>query len=440
MTNQMMDIEKYLKTNVQEPRFLQYGKIFKASNYLIEATGLNAKIGTLCEIEISQSEKALLEVVGFKGDITYLMAYEELTGLSPNFEIKQLNEFKKSPMGFGLLGRVIDSYGSPLDALGKLKDVINMPLSTTKINPLEKSRISAPLDLGVKAINGLLTVGEGQRIGLMAGSGVGKSVLMGMIAKYSKVDVIVIALIGERSREVKEFIEDNLGSALSKTVMVVSSADSSPLNRIQAAEYATSIAEYFRDSNKRVLFLMDSVSRYAQAIRELGLALGEPPTTKGYPPSVFTKLPKLIERVGNGTQKGSSITAIYTVLAESDDIQDPIVDCARSILDGHIVLSRRLVEVGHFPAIDIEQSISRVMNSIISPEHLQAARLFKRYYSQYMKQKDFISLGAYQAGSDPEFDKIIKKMPEITKFLQQMVSEKSTFENDVQNLKNVING
>lgn len=439
MTNQIMDIAKYLKTDVLESRFLQYGKIFKASNYLIEATGLSAKIGTLCEIEITQSEKALLEVVGFKGDITYLMAYEELKGLSPNFEIKQLNEFSQSPMGFGLLGRVIDSYGKPLDALGKLKDIINMPLSTTKINPLEKSRISSPLDLGVKAINGLLTVGEGQRIGLMAGSGVGKSVLMGMIAKYSKVDVIVIALIGERSREVKEFIEDNLGSALSKTVMVVSSADSSPLNRIQAAEYATSIAEYFRDNNKRVLFLMDSVSRYAQAIRELGLALGEPPTTKGYPPSVFTKLPKLIERVGNGTQKGSSITAIYTVLAESDDIQDPIVDCARSILDGHIVLSRRLVEVGHFPAIDIEQSISRVMNSIISPEHLQAARLFKRYYSQYMKQKDFISLGAYQAGSDPEFDKIIKKMPEITKFLQQMVNEKSTFENDVQSLKTIIN-
>lgn len=433
-SNRPINLTQHFKPSDDNSPFIQYGKIFKASNYLIEATGISAKIGSLCEIETNTQKKAKLEVVGFRGDVTFLMAHEELTGLAPNVEIKQLNAFPTKPIGMGLLGRVIDSDGQPLDPLGALHNTTPQMTQNIKCNPLEKNKISKPLDVGVRVVNGLLTVGEGQRIGLMAGSGVGKSVLLGMMAKNAKVDVIVVALIGERSREVKEFIEENLGETLSKTVMVVSTADTSPLNRIQAAEYATQIAEYFRDSNKRVLFLMDSISRYAQAIRELGLALGEPPTTKGYPPSVFTKIPKLIERVGNGKSPNSSITAIYTVLAESDDINDPIIEAARSILDGHIVLSRKLVEMGHFPAIDIEQSISRVMNKIGQPPHLQAAKIFKKYYSHYLKNKDFISLGAYQEGNDQELDIVIRKFPAMLQFMQQEINEKTDFETDVRTL------
>lgn len=433
MQHQPFNLQKGVHLQSVSP-FTQYGKIFKASNYLIEATGLSAKIGTLCEIQTDRAQATPLEVVGFKGDITYLMAYEELTGLSPHVEIKQLNAYPTKPIGEGLLGRAIDAYGHPLDGKGSLQHVNHVIVSPSKINPLEKRQITKPLDFGIKAINGLLTIGEGQRVGLMAGSGVGKSVLLGMMAKNADVDIIVVALIGERSREVKEFIEENLGSALSKTVMVVSTADNSPLNRIQAAEYATFIAERYRDQNKRVLLLMDSVTRYAQAIRELGLALGEPPTTKGYPPSVFSKLPKIIERVGNGAHNDGTITAIYTVLAEGDDIHDPVVEAARSILDGHIVLSRHLVEMGHFPAIDIEQSISRVMNKVIDQNHEQAARLFKRLYSHYLKNKDFLSLGAYQEGNDPELDIAIKKWPAMIQFLQQGVANKSSFSQDLGQL------
>tara|TARA_R110002110_G_scaffold33533_1_gene114780 strand:+ start:96161 stop:97474 length:1314 start_codon:yes stop_codon:yes gene_type:complete len=435
----VMNLEQHFYQDVpREQIFKQYGRIFKASNFLVEAKGLTAKIGTLCQVQNIDGSIAYAETVGFKGEITYLMSYEELSGLSPSCQIVQLNQFPTKPYGEGLLGRVVDAYGHPLDQLGPLQSVLDQHDYSRHISPLSKARIKEPLDIGIKAINGLLTVGIGQRIGLMAGSGVGKSVLLGMMAKHADVDVIVIGLIGERSREVREFIEDNVKESMGKMVMVVATADTSPLNRIQAAEYASSVAEHFRDQNKNVLLLMDSLTRYAQAIRELGLSLGEPPTTKGYPPSVFTKIPKLVERVGNGEDNSGSITGIYTVLAESDDIQDPIIDCARSILDGHIVLSRHLAEQGHFPAIDIEQSISRVMGFVIDQKHAEVARLFKIALQRYNEQKDFIAMGTYQEGLDPAFDTILKRIPHMNQFLQQTVGQQSHFTQDVAQLLQVM--
>lgn len=399
--------------------FTLYGKVHKVSGYLIEATGLKAKVGTLCEIDCASS-KVQAEVIGFKSDITYLMSADELRGILPGSDVTQLDSFAKVPIGAGLLGRVIDASGLPLDTLGPLKGVEYAPLHFEPINPLNRAPIRQAMDVGVKAINGLLTLGVGQRMGLFAGTGVGKSILLGMITKYCQADIVVISLVGERGREVKEFIEDNIGpSGLHKTVIVAAPADSSPLSRIKAAETATFIAEYFKKQQKRVLFLMDSLTRYGQALRELGLAMGEPPTNKGYPPSVFARIPKLVERAGTGSDDKSSITGIYTVLAEGDDIQDPIVDCARGILDGHIVLARHLAEQGHYPAIDIEQSISRVMDKVVSTEQVQLARAFKKSYAKYQQNRDFITIGAYQKGNDPEMDMILEKKPKLFSFLQQ---------------------
>lgn len=419
-------------------KFVHYGRIFKANNYMIEAKGLTAQIGSICLLELPNQESAFAEVVGFTGDVTYLMAYKPLSGLSPNTRITQLNEFFKKPYGPGLLGRVLDPYGVPLDNRGVMTNVDFQLEYKNIISPLNKRRISDPLDIGVRLINSLLTIGQGQRVGLMAGSGVGKSVLMGMMAKNADVDITVVALVGERSREVKEFIDDNINQKLNNMVMVVAPADTSPLNRIQAAEYASSIAEYFRDQGKKVLLLMDSVTRYAQAIRELGLSLGEPPTTKGYPPSVFTRIPQLIERVGNSDSATGGITAIYTVLAEGDDIHDPVVDCARSILDGHFVLSRKLAEQGQFPAIDIEQSVSRVMSHIANETHQNAAREFKKALHRYNDQKDFIAMGTYQKGQDLEFDSILEKIPKMLSHLKQGVHEKSHYVQDIQQLQQIM--
>ncbi len=399
--------------------FTLFGKVHKVSGYLIEATGLKAKVGTLCQIDC-QPAPVHAEVIGFKADTTYLMSADELRGILPGSDVTQLDTFAKVPIGDGLLGRVIDSSGEPLDTLGPLKGIEYAALHFEPINPLRRAPIRHAMDVGIKAINGLLTLGIGQRMGLFAGTGVGKSILLGMITKYCQADIVVISLVGERGREVKEFIEDNIGSAaLKKTVIVAAPADSSPLSRIKAAETATFIAEHFKNKKKRVLFLMDSLTRYGQALREMGLALGEPPTNKGYPPSVFARIPKLVERAGNGLTEDTSITGIYTVLAEGDDIQDPIVDCARGILDGHIVLARHLAEQGHYPAIDIEQSISRVMDKVVTPEQVQLARLFKKGYSKYQQNRDFITIGAYQKGNDPELDIILEKKPKLFGFLQQ---------------------
>src|SRR3569833_2348702 len=328
------------------------------------------------------------------------------------------------PVGDELLGRVLDAAGRPLDSLGPLSASHAAPLNVRAANPLGRAPISDTLDVGVRAINSMLTVGRGQRMGLFAGSGVGKSVLLGMMARYTSADVIVVGLIGERGREVKEFIEQILGpEGLARSVVVAAPADTPPLMRLQGASYCTAIAEHFRDQGKNVLLIMDSLTRYAMAQREIALAIGEPPATKGYPPSVFAKLPALVERAGNGKPGGGSITAFYTVLTEGDDQQDPIADAARAILDGHIVLNRSLAEAGHYPAIDIEQSISRAMHNITTPAHQKLTRQLKQLYSRYQLTRDLISVGAYSAGSDPVLDQAIALHGKIESFLQQDITE-----------------
>jgi flagellum-specific ATP synthase len=330
------------------------------------------------------------------------------------------------PMGRGLLGRVVDSHGAPLDRLGPLQDVHTEPLVRRAINAMDRDPVRTPLDTGVRAINALLTVGRGQRIGLFAGTGVGKSVLMGMMARYTAADVIVVGLIGERGREVKEFIEDILGDeGRARSVVVAAPADAPPLLRMQGAGYATAIAENFRDQGLHVLLLMDSLTRYAMAQREIALAIGEPPATKGYPPSCFAKLPQLVERSGNGLNGVGSITAFYTVLSEGDDQQDPIADAARGILDGHIVLTRELAESGHYPAIDVEKSVSRVMTAVAGREHLQAARRMRHLLAKVNKARDLIQLGAYQPGHDGELDTAVRLQPQMNALLQQDMHERA---------------
>jgi flagellum-specific ATP synthase len=330
------------------------------------------------------------------------------------------------PVGYELLGRVLDGAGNPLDNLGPLNTTQSAALRARTINPLHRAPITEILDVGIRAINSMLTIGRGQRMGLFAGSGLGKSVLLGMMARYTGADVIVVGLIGERGREVKEFIEQILGTAgLARSVVVAAPADTPPLMRLQGAAYATTIAEFFRDQGKSVLLIMDSLTRYAMAQREIALAIGEPPATKGYPPSVFAKLPMLVERAGNSVPGGGSITAFYTVLTEGDDQQDPIADAARAILDGHIVLDRGLADSGHYPAIDIEKSISRVMTNITSPAHQKAARRVKQLVSRYQQSRDLISVGAYTAGTDPVLDEAILNHEKIDNFLQQGIQERS---------------
>jgi flagellum-specific ATP synthase len=360
------------------------------------------------------------EVVGFAENITYLMPTEAVKGIVPGSRVQPLNREQGLAVGMALLGRVVDGNGQPLDGLGPIKAEKRVPLSKPPMNPLLRKPIKQPLDVGVRAINSIVTVGLGQRMGLFAGSGVGKSVLMGMMTRGTAADVVVVGLVGERGREVKEFIQDILGKEeRAKSVVVAAPADTSPLMRLKGCETAVTIAEYFRDKGLNVLLLIDSLTRYAMAQREIALAVGEPPATKGYPPSVFARLPALVERAGNGNENQGSITAFYTVLTEGDDLQDPIADAARAILDGHIVLSRSLADSGHYPAIDIEASISRVMPMVVSEEHVQGARRIRQVYSNYQRNRDLISIGAYTKGTDPRIDLAINAEPAINAFLQQ---------------------
>jgi flagellum-specific ATP synthase len=416
------------------------GRLTRAAGLVLEAIGMRLAVGAECLIEMppgSTLPMAEAEVVGFAGDRLFLMPTTEVAGLLPGARVypresaplaDPLAGAKRLPVGWGMLGRVVDSSGRPLDGLGPLNTGADAPLSAPSINPLQREPIQQVLDVGVRAINALLTVGRGQRMGLFAGSGVGKSVLLGTMARYTSAEVIVIGLIGERGREVKEFIEQILGEeGLARSVVVAAPADVSPLMRMQGAAYATSLAEYFRDQGKHVLLLMDSLTRYAMAQREIALAIGEPPATKGYPPSVFAKLPALVERTGNGPEGGGSITAFYTVLTEGDDQQDPIADSARAILDGHIVLSRALAEAGHYPAIDIEASISRAMTALIDENHLDRVRLFKQMLSRYQRNRDLINVGAYSSGRDTLLDRAIALYPRIEAFLQQGFRECAPF-------------
>ncbi len=432
-------LQPYLKRAEQPPPLVVEGRLTRMVGLTLEAVGCQSAIGGRCMINSPQAKPIEADVVGFAGEKLYLMPTGNIQGLTPNARVIPTHGVCEAPAGASLLGRVLDGAGRPLDGKGPLYAEAHVPLTGRAINPLNRNPIREPLDVGVRAINALLSVGRGQRMGLFAGSGVGKSVLLGMMTRYTNADVIVVGLIGERGREVKEFVDNILGpEGLARSVVVATPADNSPLMRMHGAMMATSIAEYFRDQGKNVLLLMDSLTRFAQAQREIALAIGEPPATKGYPPSVFAKLPQLVERAGNGDVGGGSITAFYTVLAEGDDQNDPIADAARAILDGHIVLSRQIAESGHYPAIDIEASISRVMNEIVSEEHRQAAQRFKQLYSSYSQNRDLISVGAYQAGSDPRIDEALAYYPKLAAFLRQDMGESFLLQDSIDELMQVL--
>ncbi len=415
------------------------GRITRMVGLTLEAAGCEIPVGRHCRVILESGREVDAEVVGFSGGKLYLMPAGNVEGLRPGARVVPSEQINLIPVGDELLGRVVDGSGRPLDGLGDLGCRETVTLQAEVINPLKRNPIHEPLDVGVRAINSMFTVGRGQRLGLFAGSGVGKSMLLGMMAKFTAADVTVVGLVGERGREVKEFIEQILGEqGLRRSVVVASPADESPLLRLRAAVVATRIAEYYRDQGKNVLLLMDSLTRFAQAQRELALAVGEPPATKGYPPSVFARIPQLVERAGNADKGGGSITAFYTVLTEGDDQQDPIADAARAILDGHVVLDRRLADEGHYPAIDVEGSISRAMPYVVTPEHLQASQRFRQVYSRYEQSRDLIHVGAYAAGSDPETDYAIERMPEMRRFLQQDFNDCARFEESIQGLRNIL--
>jgi flagellum-specific ATP synthase len=426
-----------------------HGRLIRAAGLVLEATGLRLPVGAICRVDGGGNGEAgavEAEVVGFGNDRLFLMPTGQVTGLSPGARVTPIeapvrkpvlgghthawrrttDRMRHLPIGEGLLGRVVDACGVPIDRGPALSDVQSEPIQRRPISAMDREPVRVPLDTGVRAINAMLTVGRGQRLGLFAGTGVGKSVLLGMMARYTAADVIVVGLIGERGREVKEFVEDILGDdGRARSVVVAAPADAPPLVRLQGAHYATAVAEHFRDRGCNVLLLMDSLTRYCMAQREIALAIGEPPATKGYPPSVFAKLPQLVERSGNGAPGQGSITAFYTVLTEGDDPQDPVADAARGILDGHIVLSRDLAEAGHFPAIDVERSVSRVMTAVAPREQQAAARRMRALLSRLTKARDLIALGAYQPGHDPELDLAVKLQPQMAALLQQDMHDRA---------------
>ncbi|WP_288479376.1 flagellar protein export ATPase FliI [uncultured Pseudomonas sp.] len=420
------------------------GRLLRMVGLTLEAEGLRAAVGSRCRLINGggyQPVEVEAEVMGFNGNKTFLMPVGSLAGIAPGARVVPVPDTGRLPMGMSMLGRVLDGLGNALDGKGRMRAEDWVPMDGPTINPLKREPISEPLDVGIRSINGLLTVGRGQRLGLFAGTGVGKSVLLGMMTRLTKAEIIVVGLIGERGREVKEFIEHILGEeGIKRAVVVASPADDAPLLRLRAAMYCTRIAEYFRDKGKNVLLLMDSLTRYAQAQREIALAIGEPPATKGYPPSVFAKLPRLVERAGNAEKGGGSITAFYTVLSEGDDQQDPIADSARGVLDGHFVLSRRLAEEGHYPAIDIEASISRVMPQVVSPEHLRNAQRVKQLWSLYQQAKDLLSVGAYVPGGNAETDLAIARYAPMQHFLRQGLRESESLEQSSANLQAVLGG
>ncbi|MGB0866888.1 MAG: flagellar protein export ATPase FliI [Granulosicoccaceae bacterium] len=416
------------------------GRLTRMVGLTLEAVGCRAAVGERCRVFSPGVAPFDAEVVGFEGEKIYLMPTEQVHGVMPNARVLPLSEDETFSVGPDMLGRVVDGAGRPLDGGGPIRGGSSVSLHGESLNPLSRQPITEMLDVGVRSINSLLTVGRGQRLGLFAGSGVGKSSLLGMMAKYTAADVVVVGLIGERGREVKEFIEDILGEeGRRRSVVIAAPADATPLMRLHGAMLTHSVAEHFRDQGKSVLLLMDSLTRYAQAQREIALAAGEMPATRGYPPSVFNKLPSLVERAGNGGPNGGSITAFYTVLVEGDDQNDPIADAARAILDGHVVLTRELADAGHYPAIDPEASVSRAMHNLVDANHQQSALVFKQAWSLYQRNKDLVSVGAYQSGSDPAIDRAIRLQPLQTSFLQQSMGENISLQDSVAQLAQVAN-
>ena len=411
-------------SKTRPPRPERCGTLVRLVGMRMEARGIMASVGSSCEILGQDGHKIEAEVVGFNDKTLYLMPLTEPVGIGPGASVRLAANLGTAYLGSELLGRVIDGRGEPLDGKPKPDCKSRLSLLGLPINPMERGPIDSVLDVGVKAINGLLTLGRGQRIGLIAGSGVGKSVLLGMMTRFTKADVVVIGLIGERGREVQAFIQESLGEeGLAKSVVVAAPANVSPVLRLKAAHMTHVIAEYFRDQGLNVLMLVDSLTRVAHAQREIGLAIGEPPTAKGYPPSVFALLPNLIERAGVGRHGHGSITAIYTVLAEGDDANDPIVDIARASLDGQVMLSRKLADAAHYPAIDLNGSISRVMQTLLPPDDMKLANKFRRMWSLYQQNQDLIQVGAYEAGSNPTLDEAIRLREEMDTFLRQDMHE-----------------
>ena len=427
--------------SIEAQGMVREGVLRRAVGLTLEATGCSAPLGARCSVESSGGRWVDAEVVGFSGDRTFLMPTSDLSGLLPNARVISGSSRGEVAVGEGLLGRVIDSDGVPLDGRPPLRAEDFVGLSGVQINPLMREPITRSLDVGVRAINALLPIGRGQRVGLFAGSGVGKSTLLGMMTRYTAADVIVVGLIGERGREVRDFVESTLGEeGLRRSVVVAAPADRPPLARLHGALRATAIAEWFRDQGLHVLLLMDSLTRFAHAQREIGLSVGEPPTTRGYPPSVFARLPALVERAGNGADGRGSITAFYTVLTEGDDQQEPIADAARAILDGHIVLTRRIADAGLYPAIDVEVSVSRVMQDITDPAWRARIRRLKQLMAAYNAQRDLIAIGAYQRGNDPLVDDALALWPQILQFLGQDVAESADVEASRNALARLLDG
>ncbi|MCX8118294.1 MAG: FliI/YscN family ATPase [Desulfobacterota bacterium] len=413
-----------------------YGRVIQVVGLVIEGIGPPLAVGEVCHIERTEGLGPIVaEVVGFREKRMLFMPLGETRGVQPGARILPLDRPAQVKVGMGLLGRILDGLGETIDQRGPFVSEQVYPIYGSPPPPLLRRRITAPMDVGIKAINGLVTLGKGQRMAIFSGSGVGKSTLLGMIARHSAADVNVVGLIGERGREVREFIERDLGEeGLRRSVVVVATSDQPPLIRMRGAYLATAVAEFFRDQGKDVLLMIDSLTRFAMAAREVGLAVGEPPASKGYTPSVFAQLPQLLERAGTREGEGS-ITGLYNVLAEGDDIQDPIVDAVRSIVDGHLVLSRDLANQHHYPAIDVLGSISRVMNDIVGKDHLEARARMVRLMATYKKAEDLIQIGAYVSGNNPQIDEAIKKMPAILHYLQQDIDEKVDLEQSVRLLK-----
>lgn len=433
---QEIDLQKYFHQLEACDPIRPVGRVKKVVGLIVESSGPVSRIGTVCDILPQGPGRPLAaEVLGFRGNRVLLMPLEETRGIGPGCRVVARQDSATVPVGVPLLGRVIDGLGHPIDGRGPICADAHYPLYAEPLNPIRRPRIESPLDIGIRAVNGLLTLGCGQRVGIFAGSGVGKSVLLGMMARRTAADVNVIALIGERGREVNEFIAKDLGpEGLARSVLVVATSDHLPLIRLRGAYLATAVAEFFRDQGRNVLLMMDSVTRFAMAQREIGLALGEPPTTKGYTPSVFTVLPKLLERAGTYKDRGT-ITGLYTVLVEGDDTNEPVSDAVRSILDGHICLSRELAMQNHYPAIDVLASISRVMDDVTTESHREYARRFKSLLATYRKSEDLINIGAYAAGSNARIDQAIAMIDDIQAYLMQSVDSGVDFKQSVLQLQ-----
>lgn len=433
-----IDFESYIKAVDSCRCTTVQGKIVKVVGLVAEALGLGMSIGSLCSIKNDHGANIMAEVVGFKEDRALLMPYGDTRGLRPGSRITLLESSPTVEVGDDFLGRVINGMGEPIDGKGAIKGTDTYPLYGKAINPMDRKSIIQLMDVGIAAINTIIPLGRGQRIAIMAGSGVGKSVLMGMMTKHTEADVVVIGLVGERGREVKDFVSGTLGSeGLRRAVVIAATSDSPPLVRMRGAYLATTIAEFFRDQGKNVLLMVDSITRFAMSSRDVGLAAGEPPTTRGYTPSFFVQIPILLERAGTISGKGS-ITGIYTVLVEGDDMNDPVGDTVRSIVDGHIVLSRKLANRGHYPAIEVLESVSRVMQDVSSAENIKLRNRAVDLLSTWKDSEDMITMGAYVAGSDPKIDEARKFVPQIIDLLRQQVGEKVTYNESIQHLKDIL--